>query len=288
MRKINKDFGNIPKALISKTCTGRVDSIVQQQKYNGNSDYYAHSDVRKELERYYNNKCGFCETDPTAGAYLEVEHYRPKSEVKNETHLGYYWLAHEWSNLLYACRRCNGGKSSHFPIKSTGIRILKHPMLPNGNLDVSKCVITDSGLQKEEALLLHPEIDDPNEHLVFFSNGEIKGLTDRGEQTILICQLGRTTLQLARKKMIEDTMFSLMQDISAFKEGEIDKNALKYNIKKELLKIVNIYTENKAYSILALMMFKQFDVFFINRFELGDRVHFYDVYNGIKNQLHTL
>jgi hypothetical protein len=53
----------------------------------------------KSCWRFYKNKYAYCETNTLAGATLQVEHYRPKAKLIEDTdHLGYYWLAYEWTN----------------------------------------------------------------------------------------------------------------------------------------------------------------------------------------------
>lgn len=55
------------------------------------------------LEMSY-GKCAYCECSVSeGGAYMEVEHVRPKSIEPN--------LVLEWENLLPSCKHCNGEKS---------------------------------------------------------------------------------------------------------------------------------------------------------------------------------
>lgn len=293
MRKIDKDFDDVPAALHSQNCLNHVNDIISAKQYIKKDSFYGHHDIKEKLEKLYNNKCAFCETDPTAGAYLEVEHYRPKSEAKELlvdkkiiTRPGYYWLAHEWTNLLYACRRCNGGKSSFFPLN--GAPVTTHPTLTNGNFDITKCHIADSDLQNEYPLLLNPEIDNPNEHIQFLSNGKVNGITTRGTKTIEICKLNRKSLLLVRQKLIDDIMFSLMEDVSDLKKGKIDVLNFKRSIWKEINKIATIYAKNQPYSILALTILQQFEIFFINRFQPADRIHFQEIYTQLKQQFNSL
>ena len=65
-------------------------------------------------------KCAYCEGQIHNSG--DIDHYRPRRAVEDEDgnrvmvnsngeervpHPGYYWLAYEWSNLLYACSDCN-------------------------------------------------------------------------------------------------------------------------------------------------------------------------------------
>lgn len=77
--------------------------------------------VRKALYEGQGKKCCYCEERADA-AHFPVEHYRPKTRVSADGALpargGYWWLAHTWENLLYACTRCNGKKSTKFPLRA--------------------------------------------------------------------------------------------------------------------------------------------------------------------------
>ena len=74
--------------------------------------------VYKHDGRPFFGKCAYCEDRIVSTQPGDIEHYRPKGCVTNEDgsrvmvdanggkkvpHPGYYWLAYEWTNLLYAC-----------------------------------------------------------------------------------------------------------------------------------------------------------------------------------------
>ena len=84
---------------------------------------YGHVSVKEELVGMQNHKCAFCEAKVTHVAYGDVEHFRPKGGVRQDaadklSQPGYWWLAYEWENLLFACQVCNGRhKGNLFPLK---------------------------------------------------------------------------------------------------------------------------------------------------------------------------
>lgn len=75
------------------------------------------------------HKCCWCEGNPVEHGYKDVDHYRPKAEADRspgcvEVH-GYWWLAFNWDNLLFACQVCNRShKRVRFPLQvgSTALR----------------------------------------------------------------------------------------------------------------------------------------------------------------------
>lgn len=155
---------------------------------------YRHPSVRRALHRAQRGKCCYCESKAMP---FEVEHYRPKSAVRQargtpEQRPGYYWLAYEWQNLLYSCVLCNQpredergdatGKGSLFPLADPTRRARSH----------------HDDLAQEEPLLLDPYEDDPEQHIAY-SRFMPRGRTPRGEATLAVLKL-RGRSQLARPR----------------------------------------------------------------------------------------
>ena len=78
---------------------------------------YKASDVVAAINTAFAGKCAYCESFYRATQPVDVEHFRPKSEVsfdvttgaltRRRRKIGYYWLGSEWSNLLPSCVDCN-------------------------------------------------------------------------------------------------------------------------------------------------------------------------------------
>jgi hypothetical protein len=166
------------------------------------------SRVEDQLAIAYKNKCAYCERICKA----DIEHYRPKKGVVNDaTHLGYYWLCYEWSNLIPSCITCNreGAKHNQFPI--IGPRVTAPSLLPNGDLNLDLCRAQRSPLLDEIPYLLHPEIDHPEDFFEFIIDPDGEGIriagidvSNRGAQTIAICLLNRIELKLDRVAWVID------------------------------------------------------------------------------------
>ena len=150
--------------------------------------------VKDYLFDYFNGKCAYCESKVLHVSSGDVEHYAPKSKVKDDPdHPGYYWLAYDLRNLLPSCEKCNraGGKMNQFPV----VKFLtaqahdeffgnKKPLLLNPYFDAD--------LQKDLAFT-PPDL----ERDMFF--GTVVGLTERGKETIRICNLNREKLVEMRR-----------------------------------------------------------------------------------------
>ena len=161
--------------------------------------------IRKWLLDAYAEKCAYCEGELNAQSAALVEHFRPKSGVrdldnscikvgKNHKHTGYWWLAYEPSNLLPACSMCNvytrkrGGKGERFPLPKGGFRATK----PGEE-------------KKEKPLLIHPGREDPSVYFdLEFETGALKARDERGRISIAVLGLNREQLLKARKKAARD------------------------------------------------------------------------------------
>jgi len=123
---------------------------------------YKISGVKKVLrDQMFESCCCFCETRTEAGNFGQVEHYRPKAIP------AFRPLAYTWSNLLWACGRCNGLKSD---------------------------------LWNDAAPLLNPCLkkDNPPQHLSW-NEHVVLANTPRGEYTVALldmnCADGKRSLQ---------------------------------------------------------------------------------------------
>lgn len=235
MKKIDKSQATQPENTKRDNTTfqSRVKQTISQKNAQANQRSFAgYNDdkVKEALKKLYKN-CAYCECNVDEGSVLEVEHYRPKKAIDEDiTHRGYYWLAWEWSNLVYACSNCNGagGKGNQFPI--LGTRCTEEPK-QNNELDYAQFDANSTTLLNEQPLLLHPEIDNPAEHFVFRSYGKIIGITQRGRETIRICNLNRSPLIEARKELLDVLRAFLEIAIYAY-ELSPDENFAKKNLKK--------------------------------------------------------
>lgn len=130
------------------------------QSFGFNARIYGHPSVKEALRRAQHDKCAFCESKVTHISHGDVEHFRPKAGYRQRpggplVRPGYYWLAYDWSNLLFCCQLCNQQfKGNHFPLAARARRARSH------RDDVSR----------ERPLLINPAIEDPSEFLEFREN----------------------------------------------------------------------------------------------------------------------
>lgn len=184
---VGKPESKVPRAFLAAARKERAD--VERRAAGQRPSYpfeaYRNQSLKDALEALFGKKCAYCESQYEIAGYLEVEHYRPKRL--------YYWLAAEWYNLLPACKRCNNGKMTKFPLT-----------------DASKQARKKGGEKRESPLLLNPSDPSlerrPEKHLTFDAyDGSIQATlvtarpSSMGLKSIEVYRLTRTALARARK-----------------------------------------------------------------------------------------
>lgn len=236
MIRVRRPTGSTPAILGKKGKGGaemRRNLKLFAQASAGEMVFAAYRDksVRTALDDLFGRKCVFCESMLLASQSGDIEHFRPKGRVMVHDpvtntfapHSGYHWLAACWHNLLIACRDCNSprtqkdahgvnkvfGKACFFPVTNEAHR-----------------ATGPSRLRKENALLLHPCIDDPEQHLEFTDDGGIRSRTrdgmvsERGSATIKYCGLDRAELLQMRARHQRTVMASIRHIIEALEKGQ--------------------------------------------------------------------
>jgi len=193
------------KALCKQFSVAYPDFMTKKISFN--RDVYAHRDVKTVLLRCQHNKCAYCESIVRRHPGC-VEHFRPKSgfqQMKSEkiAKPGYYWLAYEWDNLLFACHDCNNHKGTSFPLANPKKRAKDHGYK----------------IGRESPLLIDPSKEDPALFIRF--RDEIAHPIDnsiRAKSTIEI-------LGLNQLKLVEDRLAvlnNIKQSINVIDQFELD------------------------------------------------------------------
>ena len=111
MIHVDKDFGRRPTGLtfhdLEAPLVKRMRRLLTEKEEHAFDSHWYRNKSKAPLFELYRYKCAYCEGNfQHSEAALEIDHYRPKSKVTGTDHVGYYWLAYEWSNLLPACKTC--------------------------------------------------------------------------------------------------------------------------------------------------------------------------------------
>jgi uncharacterized protein (TIGR02646 family) len=175
------------------------------------SSIYGHKSVKQALLGASGMKCWFCEALVSHVAHGDVEHFRPKAGFQQKksdplSKPGYYWLAYEWANLLFACQICNQiGKKNVFPLQNINQRATSHH---------------DDHTQ-EKPLLIDPAVDDPEKFIGFreevaFPKQNLK----RAKTTIEVLGLNREPMLEARRQVLAP--YKLLVDLLRMANSEIE------------------------------------------------------------------
>jgi uncharacterized protein (TIGR02646 family) len=129
---------------------------------------YNHPDVKKAVVEETSGKCAYCEADVVATSHGDIEHVFPKSLDISKTF--------DWSNLGFACQKCNQNKSNFDP---------------------------------NSKKLIDPYTTNPQPYIIFYCSFINGNGTAAGLNTINILDLQRAELAERRKRVIEGLIKSV-------------------------------------------------------------------------------
>ncbi|MEP7125268.1 MAG: hypothetical protein ABJE95_30335 [Byssovorax sp.] len=174
---------------------------------------YGLPEVRKALWLAQHDKCCYCEKHLDSADPLD--HHRPKTKARrapgSELTHGYWWLAHSWLNLLYACNACNSGKRESFPLEPGSTLLAADEAPPGGEL----------------ALLIDPASTNGMLHIQF-ELMHIDGAKDKwtprprtrfGESTIKVCKLDRGSLLDDYRRHVTQFMMPYVDRVKVALQG---------------------------------------------------------------------
>ena len=209
----------------------------------GSYEIYGDKTVREKLAQMFKNKCAYCESRITSVYNGDIEHFRPKAGYGDPlVRPGYYWLAADWDNLLFACALCNQtntlkvlengevieiviGKLNQFPLEKEDNRLSKaHGQFFFSNPSEYRRLYN---LEEGDRLLLKPCTDNVEMHFKYLDEGvmlpndnlapiEVK----RADTSINVYALKRISLIHEREQKIID----IKAQITRVKEAMFNSN----------------------------------------------------------------
>ncbi len=73
MISVKKDYNNPPAGLSTMGCQNKIKkALIEKDKHTFSSYYYRGATYEVLKNQIYYSKCGYCETDTTAGAALQI------------------------------------------------------------------------------------------------------------------------------------------------------------------------------------------------------------------------
>jgi len=238
---------------------------------------YRVQEVKDALEQVFGVKCAYCESIYAATAPVDVEHFRPKGGVEEESgHQGYWWLANSWNNLLSSCIDCNRRRRHRIAIPGMSLEDLSKERKRNsGKLNSfpirgRRCSAPGDDLTQEDPLLIDPTFRDPSGHVDYLVDASSlalmvpvnhSGVADPyGEATIYTFGLNRQRLVEQRTKLLirlnlDFQHIKNLLDIAIVAEGSSRDDLIKYAMEK-IDNLKNQGNEGCEYSALAARFFR--------------------------------
>jgi hypothetical protein len=199
-------------------------------------------ELKGTLKSMSGGKCWFTESE-NDGSYSDVEHFRPKLKVtEDSTHSGYWWLAFNYENYRFSCQILNtSGKRNYFPLAPGSFRAKK----------------PGDELSKEIVMLLDPtNISDPP-LLTFVEDG--KAIPAAAEDTF-DCDRAKISIKyyvLNHDNFVEGRL-KLLTQIDCFVDLVDSLQSISPETLNELKKIVCQFTaNNRAYSAFSKCILKK-------------------------------
>lgn len=202
-----------------------------QREFTFDASVYGHPTVKAALIAAQHGKCCFCERKISAEG--DVEHFRPKGGFRQQKRSrlgkpGYYWLAYEWVNLLWACPICNQRfKQNYFPLRNPMTRAVNH----------------HSDMAQEEPLLINPAEADPAP-LVGFRQEVAYPINSSAQAKASIAVLGLNRPNLIEERREHLTLLHSLHKI--LRRNELSRTAAGRAILVETLAFLQQATQDSA------------------------------------------
>jgi uncharacterized protein (TIGR02646 family) len=217
-KKITRAASELRSAIQFFTDTANYKNGVKLGEKKFSFKVYKDPDLVKALENLFGAKCAYCESRFAHVTPKDIEHFRPKSEiriaVRTSTAPGYFWLAGAWTNLLISCPDCNREREHEVPGQPDKVLLGKHTQFPLRD-EKARVRKHTADIQKEEPhrLLLDPCTDDPERHLTYDQEGLIhpRNSSQMGKTSIAVYALQRKPLVEERLRVLNDVIFQLEQ-----------------------------------------------------------------------------
>lgn len=230
---------------------------------------YKEQDVKDALDKIFNGKCAYCESPYTHIMPVDIEHFRPKSI--------YPWLQFDWDNLLPSCIDCNRKRYQQIQIGTTTLAGKKDdfPLL-NAVAPLNGAISTTFDLDEEEKVrqLLHPCIDNPEDHLEYDNKGYIfpksNDKLERGKKSIQTYGLYRIELVKKRHEHLI-RLFSCIERVQ--------------NLIFSIDKLIDIYIDNEDLQLILDKVIRKLEKNLEQDFkELKRYIQSKSMYTGMSKQ----
>ncbi|REK89631.1 HNH endonuclease [Streptomyces inhibens] len=145
-------------------------------------------------------------------ADVNVDHFRPKSEVLGEpSHRGYWWLAYKIENYRIACKHCNSGGARFDGVPEGRAKGTRFPLLagprawhPKDDLDLEQPLLLDPAQRGDPGLLGFDTYGYARRSDTPYSQDEAQSGVCRADETIRILALNATQITDQRRELMTE------------------------------------------------------------------------------------
>lgn len=248
---VDRGAAATPTSLEAKNGTGQLEYEKAEKYFTSKSDKtekkesthniakttfkfkaYKGEDIVVTLETLFHRKCAYCESHFRATGPVDVEHYRPKGGVEEDSsHPGYWWLAAKWTNLLPSCNDCNRRRKHRTATLGMNYQLLASSKKQlSGKLDAfpirgkKRAACPSDDLDSEDPLLIDPTRRNPKEHITwgFVTDLSVALPIQHQNQTDPYGEASIRTFGLNRQGLVEertDLLLRLKYEHQRLKEG---------------------------------------------------------------------
>ncbi|WP_242416440.1 hypothetical protein [Sphingomonas panni] len=243
---------------------------------------YRHPSVARALAEMFEDKCAYCETSVAGTGTARIEHFRPKGGALDvPDHPGYWWLAHDWENLLPSCASCNEGRRFAVLTEMVSLEEFKRLLRRRAERSVGKMnhfpiagvrAMTRKGdLSAEDPLLIDPARRDPTNHLTWRLDGEQSlvearpvpgGRCPRGAESIRTFALNRVLLVKERTQLLNELRYQREQILEDLRVGMDDPSQTEQavaNAKRRASQLRRFALPDRPYTALATAFVDAFE-----------------------------
>ena len=232
---------------------------------------YKGYDVTLALAALFHNKCAYCESD--LGDTLDVEHFRPKGGVTDEhLHKGYWWLAHQWENLLPSCPPCNQRRRQHLVTEAMTVDELtkvmaRRPRDSHGKANQfpvrgARAFCEADDLDDERPALINPTTEHPAPFLRWSKTGDFSiilpaGTAEEEERalaTIAAFALNRVRLVQSRTRILNELRFHASEIRKALMVDSMNAGAMSATLEESLRRVAvlrRLHEPDQPYSAMV-------------------------------------
>ncbi len=247
-----------------------IDSVARGEKPIVNENLYKRDSIKKSYfvtkDAPFYGRCAYCESPIADTQYIQVEHFRPKAGIKDENskvinlkdengidtgnpHLGYYWLAYDWRNLLPSCAICNQPKSTVFPV------VGRHAQIPSEESNESPLLINPISELEEDNPEHHLSVD-PNTGIMYAVNESL-----RGAMCIQIFKLNEREQLVDGRKNIRRNSNAMIIEFQNAHTKLSDPTYLKKQAYQEIIEhyeeLIGVFEGKKPYTIAYLSILQK-------------------------------